>query len=413
MPFSTGRLHGTHPVNLQQILSEADHCVKCGLCLPHCPTYRITANEGDSPRGRIALIQAIAEGALTSPRADLHLDSCLGCRNCEPACPSGVKYGALIDSARQIQAANSGLKDPGVLWLASHAHKSWGISALRIYQNSGIRHLARIAGGEKFRRLDRLLPSPGPHEPKREIFPAAGKTRRRVGMFTGCVGRLADKNALRSATAVLNHLGIEVVMPADQRCCGAMHQHGGAPEKGEKLAEETLQTFNHRELDAIVTLASGCGAQLFEQLAQGSPDTPPVLDFSQFLMQLPWLTELNLKPLSGLALLHTPCTLRNVLGCPDDPLHALGLIPGLEIRPMPDTGCCGGAGTYMLSQPEMADSLRSPLIDSISSAEPDFVVTSNTGCALHLRAGLEQADSSIPVIHPAELIAGQLRPSRA
>ncbi|MES9875251.1 MAG: (Fe-S)-binding protein, partial [Candidatus Sedimenticola sp. 6PFRAG7] len=279
-------------MNLQQILSEADHCVKCGLCLPHCPTYRITANEGDSPRGRIALIQAIAEGALTSPRADLHLDSCLGCRNCEPACPSGVKYGALIDSARQIQAANSGLKDPGVLWLASHAHKSWGISALRIYQNSGIRHLARIAGGEKFRRLDRLLPSPGPHEPKREIFPAAGKTRRRVGMFTGCVGRLADKNALRSATAVLNHLGIEVVMPADQRCCGAMHQHGGAPEKGEKLAEETLQTFNHRELDAIVTLASGCGAQLFEQLAQGSPDTPPVLDFSQFLMQLPWLTEL-------------------------------------------------------------------------------------------------------------------------
>ncbi|OOZ35954.1 hypothetical protein BOW51_09590 [Solemya velesiana gill symbiont] len=389
------------------MLSQADHCVKCGLCLPHCPTYRLTSDEGDSPRGRIALMQALAEGTIQSPRAGFHLQRCLGCRSCETACPSGVKYGAMLDATRELLLQESG-NEAGLNWLATNAYKPWGRHILRAYQKSGLRHLARTVGGTRFRRLDQLLPPVESDASSREVYPAAGKTRGRVGLFTGCVSRLTDKTAIEGAITTLTLLGIEVIVPRTQACCGAVQLHSGNTTKNSQLTENNRQAFSRWELDAILTLASGCGGHLLEQQQGGSLDTAPIKEFSQFIMQLPWVEELNFQPTAQRIMLHTPCSLKNVQRCPDEPFRMLNLIPGIQIEPLPDTGCCGGAGTYMLNQPEMADRLRSPMIELIAKTKPDFVATSNTGCALHLRAGLVEAGITIPVVHPTEIIARQL-----
>ncbi|MES9966494.1 MAG: (Fe-S)-binding protein [Sedimenticola sp.] len=396
-------------MNRQQILSEADHCVKCGLCLPHCPTYQVTGDEGDSPRGRIALIQAIAEGVLDSPRANDHLDRCLGCRNCETACPSGVSYGELLDSIRQLSPPTRDHDSSTLLrLLPGLAHNSLSIPALRAYQKSGARKLARRIGGERFRRLDQLLPTLDSPRQTKPLYQATGATRGRVGLFTGCVGRITDMSAIDSAIRVLTHLGLEVAVPEEQVCCGAMDQHDGRQEKSAQLALKNQEAFGGLQLDALITLASGCGGQLKEQGEKGQLQTAPVMDFSHFIMQLQDPHAVRLEPSDARLLLHTPCSLKNVMRCPDEPRRMLELIPGLRIEELPSGGCCGGAGSFMLTQPELAESLRSPLVESIAQSAPDFVVTSNTGCALHLRTGLEQAGISTPVVHPAELIARQL-----
>lgn len=397
-------------MNPEQILTEADRCVKCGLCLPHCPTYRLNRDEGDSPRGRIALAQALAGGAVDSPRLHRHLDLCLNCRACESACPSGVRYGALIDGVRGLQRQHRRGIAAWLLDLIAHLpYRRGSTTLLRVYQRSGMQGLTRLSPSKRIRRLGNLLPTLAPTPSWREIYRPNGKTLGRVGLFTGCVGRITDRPALDASIRVLNQLGLEVVVPRDQVCCGALHLHNGAPGPARTLAAANRKAFGAAGVDKIVYLASGCGAQLIDYETLGGALRPDAVDISRYLNEFPGLGELELSPLGRKILVHTPCTQRHTIRQPDQAIPLLRRIPGIDLQTLPDKGCCGAAGSYLLSQPAMADQLRRETLEAAEFGGVDMLMTSNTGCALHLAAGLRQRGSPVEVLHPVELIARQLR----
>jgi glycolate oxidase iron-sulfur subunit len=227
-----------------------------------------------------------------------------------------------------------------------------------------------------------------------------------VGLFTGCVSRITEQPALQSAIAMLNHLGVEVVVPAAQGCCGAMHQGAGDEATADSMAQHNNQIFKASGVDTIVTVASGCGAQLVE-----SKGELKVIDISSYLLGLPGIDSIELVPLNKRVALHTPCSLKNVLNAAAGPFDLLRTIPQIELFPLPDNGlCCGGAGHYLLTQPDTADELRRDKLDALQKSRTEILVTSNSGCALHLAAGIQQAGLNIEVLHPVELLARQINP---
>jgi glycolate oxidase iron-sulfur subunit len=396
-------------VDREALLTEADRCVKCGLCLPHCPTYRLTRDEGDSPRGRIALIQGFAQECVDTPRLHRHLDRCLGCLACEQACPSGVKYGRLIDSVRAMQVQNQKTTHRLRLNLISKLpYIEFVASGLKRYQRSGLRTLAKKLGGRKFRRLDALLPEIATGRPQHAHTPSNG-TGGRVALFTGCVGNIVERPALLALQQLLARLGFEVILPREQVCCGALHQHNGQPAKARELAARNRAVFDAEPVDAILFVASGCGTQLLDYPQLGQAFKAPVIEASRFLLQQHAISDLPLLPLDAPILLHTPCSARQL---PDRGAAAeklLSLIPEIEIHHPESPDCCGAAGSYLLTQPEMADALRQPLITAIGRRPFAALVTSNTGCSLHLAAGLSGEKPQPRVMHPVELLRAQLQ----
>jgi len=384
---------------------EADRCVKCGICLPHCPTYKLFRNEGDSPRGRIALMQALAWGELTSKQAEGHIANCLNCLACEKACPSSVKYGELIDLHRQ-QIAQKRENDSSLMTrlITELPYKSISKPLYWSYQHLGVRPVARLLLGKRFRRLDNLLPRPAAPEPS-HTEPATFHTQARVGLFTGCISRITDRAPLQAATQTLQMLGVEVITPDLQACCGALHQHSGHPEQAAHHAEINQKVFNAEKLDAIIYIASGCGLQL----SGNSGFHAPVMEICQFINQLKWPEGLHLATHPEEVMLHTPCTLKNGLGLEQEAQILLKKIPQLTLTPLPHDDCCGAAGSTMLNQPEMAKQLRNPIIDIVRRKTPRLLLTSNNGCAMHLRAGLIEAGLDTELKHPVELIRLQLR----
>lgn len=394
-------------MNQDKILAEADRCVKCGLCLPHCPTYRLTLDEGESPRGRITLIQALVSGSMDTPALQTHLERCLVCRNCETVCPSEVRYGALIDAARELGKGRHGNR---LLKLISRlSYKSWPASLLRLYQISGLQRLISLVGGEGIRRYAALLPEVTTIVPLRNIYPALTPTRGRVGLFTGCIGRLTDRPALDAAIRVLNRLGIEVFIPPDQACCGALHLHNGDHPGALALARKNFKAFHATRLDAVITVASGCGAQLTEYDQFGSAFNLPIQEISQYLIEADWPDDIELTALDKRVALHTPCTLRNVMRQESAPLQLLERIPRLTVEQVEDMGCCGAAGSHLIFQVQLAGALRNRTMESLKRIEPDIVATSNTGCSLHLRAGLRESGIEAEILHPVQLIDRQIR----
>ena len=272
------------------LLAEANHCVACGLCLPHCPTYRITLSEADSPRGRIALISGVASGRIPmNARFALHMDRCLTCRACEAVCPNHVAYGQLVDGARAIMMQSSsvipgqsaGIQKSGLRilaekeFIAKPARLDVLRPFLRLYQSSGLQALVRksgVLGKTKLAVLEAQLPHIGTPcstfnettESWQAIYPASGNSRGEVALFLGCVARLADVVTLNSTIFVLNRLGYTVHVPSAQTCCGALHQHDGDMQTSVHLAQENVAAFNGLNLHAIISTASGCGAQLVE-----------------------------------------------------------------------------------------------------------------------------------------------------
>ncbi|MES9856574.1 MAG: heterodisulfide reductase-related iron-sulfur binding cluster [Sedimenticola sp.] len=395
-------------MNRDQILKEADRCVKCAICLPHCPTYQLTHDEGDSPRGRIALIQALAGDAVNTHRLQRHLDRCLCCRACEAACPSGVRYGNLIDAARSLYTGEAGYLDRlQKKLLTESSYKLWSKHLLHLYLTSGVRSLGRALGGAKWHRLDQMLPAQITALATKPSHPAQGEQLGRVALFTGCAGRLIESDALNSAIQVLTCSGFEVIIPKDQGCCGAMHQHSGEPSTAQRMGKINLQAFNRQEADAIVYLASGCGAHLESYREQQQRFDAPVVEVSQFILEH-GLKRLQLRPLEKTVILHTPCTLKNILHGEEAPRQLLAKIPGLTIEPLGDTGCCGAAGSYLLTQEKMADQLREISLGKLKKMKADFLATSNTGCSMHLAAGIRQAGLDIEVLHPIQLIERQM-----
>lgn len=396
-------------------LREADRCVKCGLCLPHCPTYRQTGHEGDSPRGRIALMQGLATGLVpASPGMAAHLDGCLSCRACESACPAHVPYGHLIDAGRALLRQQR-KPSPLQALLRGALTRRWPRRLLALplwlYQRSGLQFLlrkGRLLGRGRLARLESLLPRIDLPLPL--PLRAKDNNRAKVALFTGCVGELADRTTLSDTLRVLARLGIAATVPQTQGCCGALHQHGGDVAGAQQLARQNQATLQQAE--TILSCASGCGATLLEYAeltgSEGAAFSSRVQDVAAYLLAN-GAGALPLKPLKARVALHTPCTQKHAMRQARATRQLLEKIPDLEIVSLdPQDRCCGAAGSYLLTQPAMADALLAHKLDAARRLAPDYIVGGNVGCAMHLQAGLRRAGLKVPVLHPVNLLAQQL-----
>lgn len=416
-----------NPPAPDKTLLGAERCVACGLCLPACPTYRLTQNEAESPRGRIALMRALAHGDLApGTKLEQHLQHCLVCRACEKACPSYVPYGQLIDAARAAMAIRGTatparrmsqrfldrlIGNPGTLFRFG--------KFLYLYQRSGLQRLLRASGLLRLARMEKLdamlpvFPAPKRLQP---FYPARSPRKGRVFLFVGCVAQFADLKTHEAAVHLLTALGYDVQVPREQGCCGAVHLHAGETGKAGDLMRRNLGAFG-TTTETILTTASGCGAVLREYGMHLSDAVAAsfggrVMDISEFLARADW-SRLTLRPLPERIAVHDPCTLANVLRQEKAPYALLKMIPQAEIVPLPENSlCCGGAGTYPLTQPEMAARLRTDKLRHIKSTMPAILATSNIGCALHLATGIREAGMEVEVVHPVVLLEKQIQEQR-
>jgi glycolate oxidase iron-sulfur subunit len=397
--------------------AAADQCVKCGMCLPHCPTYRVTRDEAESPRGRIALMQGLAAGALPpGPALQAHLDGCLTCRACESVCPADVPYGRLIDSARALLAARVPGRGRLARAMGAVLARRWlrfvVAVPLWLYQRLGLQRLVRgRAGGGRgsLARLESLLPRVHlPHLPRAAATPGGEP----VALFADCTTPLVEPQALDAAVSLLQALGCAVRVPAAQGCCGAIPQHAGLAAGARACVARNVAAFDGA--GPVLGVASGCTAQLVEygHLAPdaGAADfAARARDIHAFLAGHARLGELQFAPMRARVLLHTPCTQRNVLRAGGAVRALLARVPGLEVQEM-DAGCCGAAGSHFLSHPDMADALAAGKVEQARRARPDYVLSANAGCAMHLGAALRRGGVTVPVWHPLRLLAGRLAP---
>ncbi len=395
-------------------LQEADRCVMCGMCLAHCPTYLKHREEGESPRGRIALMVALASQRLApSPNLHIHLDQCLVCRACERVCPSKVPYGRLIDAGRALTRPTllrRLLRITLLDGLIAHPHWLQRFAGLlyRLQQWGLIHPLARLVG---LQRLAALLPKLSAPTPLQPHYPARGIERGRVALFVGCVTGVLDRETIASALQVLTQLGFSVDVPPKQTCCGALHQHNGALVGAERLLQQNQAAFSGTQWDAILSVASGCGATLAEYPAGAS--APPVMDISDFLSRASWPEGVQLRTLEKRVVVHDPCSLVNVLRQAAGPYAVLRRIPGLTVLPLGGNHqCCGGAGSALLTASSLTRALQADKVAALREMNADFLVSSNLGCVLHLAEGARAAQISVEVMHPVTLLARCLEDGR-
>ena len=403
---------------VHDLIEKTDLCVKCGLCLPHCPTYNKTQNENESPRGRIALIQAWANKELTgSAKLQSHIDNCLLCRSCENVCPAQVPYGQIIDDFRStIPSTKKSSLDLTLLKNIAHNKKLSHVaeSLLKNYQSSALQRITRFLKLPKIFKLDKaerlVSDKPGANRlcKLKNYYPAKSDLKDDVALFSGCMGSLLDMETLHSAISLLNHAGFNVHIPGDQTCCGALDLHNGDKETADQLEDINQQAFGHKEWKAIISIASGCGSQL--QAYKNTGIARKTRDISQFLINQ-GISFTSVAPLNSTVLLHTPCSLKNIMHEEQGAFNLLKQIPGIKITTITNNiKCCGSAGSYMLQHAEMAELLVDDLIDEVISykQKPDYLVTSNIGCALHISARLTERHVELEVVHPVTLIARQL-----
>lgn len=398
-------------------LADADKCVKCALCLPHCPTYRESLDEGESPRGRIALMQGFVTGALAiTPALAGHLDRCLACRACEAVCPAEVPYGKLIDAAR-AQLIQHGYQESGMLRLFAMCMRHPVLLrcmhvTLWLTQKLGLHKLAFMS--PKLERLAKMLPpltAPRSWQPK---YVSAHAGRQEVELFLGCIARITQPQVTRASIQLLNELGYSVRIPEGQTCCGALDQHAGRTTQASTLAMRNLEAFSNDAAIPVLNTASGCGATLGEYPSlvadvRAAAFSNRSRDISAFLASHDQLKRIRFKPLPATVLLHSPCTLKNVLKTDKAVAQVLRCIPELKLETLPDsTGCCGAAGSYVMSEPQIADRLADNSVAAVKKTRPAILVTSNVGCSLHLQAALRRHGLTIPTLHPLELLAKQL-----
>lgn len=392
-------------------------CIRCGMCLEACPTYRITGLETESPRGRIHLMQALFEERITpAPATTVHLDRCLACRACEAVCPSGVPYGRLLEETRTrlAQGTPSRLRD-AILWLVARP-RALGIVAalLRLPEQLGLRGLVR---GElrgivpaRLRRLETLAPSltrPAYEPPARPAQPAS-----RVALLAGCVMRVAYGDVHTATARLLARTGAEVVEVPGQTCCGALHAHAGARDEARRLARANILAFERAGVDHLITDAAGCGAHLKEYAALFEDDPEWSARARELALKVRDVTEHlaahdgDLGELSWRVTYQDPCHLAHAQGIRAEPRALLARVRSLQVMELAEADvCCGSAGYYNLVQPAYADRLLARKVQAILAIAPDAVVTANPGCMLQLEAGIREAGSTIPVLHIVELLA--------
>lgn len=392
-----------------------DGCTQCGICLGSCPTFIKSRDPEQSPLGRIRLMRAL-ENDSSEGMALEKLESCLGCYSCELVCPSRVNYGKLLDEslARLREQRPLPRITRLMLWLACRtaALKSL-IKATYLAQQLGLRTLSTKLGVLKLIGLQQANSLLGkvryPGSLRNRVYQT--QADQRVALFTGCFSSVLEQQSQQAAIKVLNALGLEVTLPKGQGCCGALHRHNGELENAAKLARNNIKAFSADKTDAIITTSSGCGASLkdYGEWLEGAELPTPVLDVSHYLANALQQQPLVFESLSLKVAVHTPCTLRQGEGQQEAVLALLQMIPALEVVPLSgEPRCCGAGGSQMLSQSETTTALRDDVIDEIKALGADVLVSSNLGCAMHLRAGLVQAGMNIPLLHPVQLIAQAL-----
>ena len=422
--------------------SILQQCMHCGMCLPTCPTYESTLIERNSPRGRIALMRAIADGELTAGEAFAdEMYFCLGCLACVSACPAGVDYATLFENARAESEA-TGAKDSALRkiiravtlrWLFMEAPRlQLAGFALRTWQSSGLQSFVRASGmlrllPKRLRDLEAMTPKvcDGITTDYVAIVTSArGERRYRVAMLTGCVQDLIFSDVNRDTVEVLAENGCEVHTPADQPCCGSLHAHNGELELARGLARRQIDLFPPSQYDAIITNAAGCGSHLkhfhgllaedlaYAELAR-SWDAK-VRDIHEWLVEIGFRAPVESGCDRKRVTYHEACHLCHGQKISRQPREVLGAVPGVELAELPEsTWCCGSAGIYNLIQPEMAGELLDRKVKHIQSTEAEMVATGNPGCLLHIANGLAKHGSQVATAHPVSLLAEAYRNEKA
>jgi glycolate oxidase iron-sulfur subunit len=423
---------------VEDLRKLAGDCVHCGFCLPTCPTYQLWGDEMDSPRGRIHLITQLMDGAKLDQPVLTHLDRCLGCMACVPACPSGVRYDKLIEAVRawpldEPRSAAQRAARAAIFAVFPYPHRLRLFAApLRAAQKVGLDRLLtrrgiatrlpaaaaaalRLAPPPARRiRLPERVPARGPG------LSAAGRRRAVVGMLTGCVQGEFFPQVNAATARLLAAEGCDVIIPRGQGCCGALSLHSGRSDEAASLARRLVGVFDLAGVDAVVVNAAGCGSAMKEygELLSGdraagaaSRLAGKVRDVTEFLTELGPVAQRH--PLPMTVAYHDACHLGHAQGVRAQPRALLRAIPGLTLAEIPDGGtCCGSAGVYNLLQPEAARELGEQKADSVMTARlagADLLVSANPGCSLQISAALAARREWIPVAHTAQVLDASIR----
>jgi glycolate dehydrogenase iron-sulfur subunit len=424
-PETSGAFHGPD----QPAMALIDACVHCGFCLPTCPTYVLWNEEMDTPRGRVYLMKAGLEGrAAMTPTFVGHFDACLGCMACVTACPSGVQYGPLIERTRaQIERHYQRplgervfrsllfavLPYPRRLRLAMAPLVILG-PVLRALERSGVLNVLP----DRIRSLIALAPQPSLASLMSNGVPehtsAAGASRLRAAVLTGCVQRLAFAGVNKATVDVLAAEGCTVEAPSAQGCCGALALHAGNIDQARELARHNIEVFEHSNVDRIVVNAAGCGSSMKEygELLHDDPAwaerarafSAKVRDVSEVLTEL-GEPRAKRHPMKARVVYHDACHLAHAQGVRAEPRALLATIPGVEVlTPAESEICCGSAGIYNLVQPEPAEQLGERKARHIAALKPDVIAAANPGCILQIAAAGRRLGYQWEIVHPIELV---------
>lgn len=409
-------------------------CVHCGLCLTSCPTYRATGRETSSPRGRVYLMRGLAEGRLTDPELlEEEAFLCLGCRACETACPSGVRYGEMLEHTRNAirtrqlgPERDTAASKPGLaVRLERFALRQVVpkpgrlgalVSLLALVQGLRLDRLAAAILPVRLADMIGLMPAIPPAAERRRLpgfTPAVSERRGRVALFEGCImpeffGRVND-----AARLVLSRAGYDVVVPETQGCCGALQAHSGDLDFARDLARHNAGVFDGSDLDAVIVTSAGCSASMREAEGWIGDDGKGIArgtrDVLEFLDEVD--ADLSFAPMPTRLCYDDPCHLIHAQGIAAAPRRLFAKIPELELVPHSNPeACCGAAGIYNLTQPAMSKRVLSPKVEALVAAAPEIVSTANPGCAMQIAAGLAEAGVEAKVLHPIELIEQATRP---
>lgn len=413
----------------------------CGLCLPACPTYDATKLERHSPRGRIALMRAIADGKLEATKSfGKEMYFCLGCLACMTACPAGVNYAELFEHARAEVEERGVLASPkrnlvralALHWLFNDLNRLQLVGrAIRLYQQLGLQRLLRGSGVLKLlpRRLREMEAMTPPMQPQftaelvSPVTPAAGGTKFRVALLAGCAQDLIFSDVNQDTAEVLARNGCEVFTPPEQHCCGSIFAHNGEWDAAKILARKNLDQFPPEQFDAIITNAGGCGSHLkhfHKLLADDAVYRERARLWDAKVKDVhEWLVAAGLRAPAGrlreiAVTYHESCHLSHGQKIVSQPRELLRAIPNLKLVELPESSwCCGSAGIYNLIQPEMADQLLRRKLDHIESTGVSVVATGNPGCLLQLINGARARGLKLRVVHPITLLAEAYRAEKS
>ena len=423
----------TNPLIGSELFSwkKWDACTHCGLCLPTCPTYRELGLETDSPRGRLYLMGAAFRDNNPMPINDdwvKYIYRCLDCRACETACPSGVHFGEVIEEARAIYEMNAERPTEQRFWrrlafkelLPDKDRLDLIFEMMWLYQRLGIRWVVQKLGilklMGKLGEMESLLPdipNPSLKQSIREFSPAKGKAKHRVGFISGCVMNQVFTETNLATIRVLTENGCDVITPTQQMCCGALHVHNGVRDVALELARTNIDVFEAEEVDAIIINSAGCGATLkeYEALMEHDPVysekakvfSGKMRDISEFL------AEIEITPPEGeikrRVTYDEPCHLVHGQKVQSQPRTVLQSIPGLELIELTESEwCCGSAGIYNITQPEMSREILERKIKHIAETDAEIVATGNPGCILQIQLGVKENRLPMKVMHPIELL---------